>query len=66
MKDTNYEGLTSLEASKTLKKDGKNILEQEKKTNKSITWQGIADSLPSNFNIIKSEAWVRKTVSLQK
>ena len=34
MKDTNYEGLTSLEASKRLKKDGKNILEQEKKINK--------------------------------
>ena len=37
-------------------------LAEEKKTDKSITWQGIADSLPSNFNMMKSEAWVRKIV----
>ena len=35
---------------------------EEKKDNKSITWQGIADSLPTNFNVFKSEAWVRKLV----
>lgn len=37
-------------------------LSEEKKINKSITWQGIADSLPENFTIFKSEAWVRKLV----
>ena len=37
-------------------------LSEEKKINKSITWQGIADSLPENFNTVKSEAWVRKLV----
>lgn len=35
---------------------------EKKKTDKSITWQGIADSLPANFNVVKSEAWVRKIV----
>lgn len=35
---------------------------EKKKTDKSITWQGIADSLPTNFNVVKSEAWVRKIV----
>ena len=28
---------------------------EKKKTDKSITWQGIADSLPANFNVVKSE-----------
>lgn len=37
-------------------------LANEKLEDKSITWQDIADSLPENFNIFKSEAWVRRLV----
>ena len=34
----------------------------EKKEDKSITWQGIADAMHIEFNIFRSEAWVRKQV----
>ena len=38
-------------------------LAEEKKVNKSITWQGIADALSINFGIEKSERWVRRKVT---
>ena len=37
-------------------------LSDEKKIDKSITWQGIADALDREFGIIRSEAWVRRLV----
>lgn len=37
-------------------------LSKEKKLNKTITWQGIAEALEPEFNIIRSEAWVRRKV----
>lgn len=38
-------------------------LAEEKKINKNITWQGIADALGINFGIEKSERWVRRKVA---
>ena len=35
-------------------------LSNEKNSDKSITWQGIANALGMEFKIFKSEAWVRK------
>ena len=37
-------------------------LAEEKRTNREITWQGIADSLAVQFDVYKSEGWVRKLV----
>lgn len=37
-------------------------LSDEKRKDKSITWQGIADALEKEFGIIRSEAWVRRLV----
>ena len=57
MKDTNYEGLTSLEASKRLKKDGKNIIEQEKKTNKIFLFLSEKPLGVLNFVLGKEHCW---------
>ena len=40
-------------------------LSDEKKLNKDITWQSIADQLLTQFGVDRSEAWVRKLVKDQ-
>ena len=37
-------------------------LADAKKTDKTITWQGIADNIYLNYGISRSEAWVRRVV----
>ena len=54
-----------------VKKDGESAVDyvmrlaDERKVNRDITWQGIADSLLVQFGIDRSEAWVRKLVKDQ-
>ena len=51
-----------------IKQDGESItsyvlrLAEERKTNRQVTWQGIADALFTQYGVARSEAWVRKLV----
>ena len=51
-----------------IKKEGESItnyvlrLAEERKTNRQVTWQGIADALFTQYGVARSEAWVRKLV----
>ena len=37
-------------------------LADERKTNKLVTWQGIADAIFTQYGVARSEGWVRKVV----
>lgn len=51
-----------------IKKEGESLndyimrLAEERKTNKLVTWQGIADAIFTQYGVARSEGWVRKVV----
>ena len=51
-----------------IKKEGESLndyimrLANERKTNKLVTWQGIADAIFTQYGVARSEGWVRKVV----